>query len=113
MLDLWVEKKVRPHTRGAVYLLRYADDFLCMVQYADDAQRIEEALRERFATFDLELQPEKTRTVRFGRYERENATGPNRKPNPFDFVGFTHYCDTTRRGTFMVNRKTSETEKTN
>jgi group II intron reverse transcriptase/maturase len=107
VLDLWVEKKVRPHTRGAVYLLRYADDFLCMVQYADDAQRIEEALRERFAKFDLELHPEKTRTVSFGRYERENATRQNRKPNTFDFLGFTHYCDTTRRGKFMVNRKTS------
>ena len=107
VLDLWVEKKIRPQLRGAVQLVRYADDFICMVQYADDAQRIERALRERFAKFDLELHPEKTRTISFGRYERENAKRQNRKPNTFDFLGFTHYCDTTRKGKFMVNRKTS------
>ncbi|GAG82351.1 unnamed protein product, partial [marine sediment metagenome] len=71
VLDLWFEKKVRPQARGACYLVRYADDFICMLQYADDAQRIEQALRERFMTFDLELHPVKTRVISFGRYERK------------------------------------------
>jgi len=107
VLDLWFEKKVEPQTRGVCHLVRYADDFICMVQYADDAQRIEQALRERFAKFDLELHPEKTRVISFGRYERENANRQNRRTNTFDFLGFTHYCGTSRKGKFIVGRKTS------
>jgi len=107
VLDLWFEKKVKPQTRGACHLVRYADDFICMVQYIDDAQHIEQALRERFAKFDLELHPEKTRVISFGRYERQNAKWQNRRINTFDFLGFTHYCDTSRKGKFIVGRKTS------
>ena len=107
VLDLWFEKKLKPQARGACHLVRYADDFICMVQYADDAQRIEQALRERFAKFDLELHPKKTRVISFGRYERENAKRQNRRANTFDFLGFTHYCDTSRKGKFIVGRKTS------
>jgi len=107
VLDLWFEKKVKPRTRGACHLVRYADDFICMVQYTDDAQNIEQALRERFAKFDLELHPEKTRVISFGRYERGNAKRQNRKANTFDFLGFTHYCGLSRKGKFIVGRKTS------
>lgn len=107
VLDLWFEKKVKPRLRGACYLVRYADDFICMAQYADESQRIKQALVTRFAKFDLELHPEKTRIIRFGRYERENAKRQNRRANTFDFLGFTHYCDTSRRGKFIVGRKTS------
>jgi len=107
VLDLWFEKKVKPLAKGACYLVRYADDFICMVQYADDARRIEQALRERFAKFDLELHSEKTRVISFGRYERENAKRQNRRADTFDFLGFTHYCGTSRRGKFIVGRKTS------
>jgi|TARA_B100000315_G_scaffold257922_1_gene308401 group II intron reverse transcriptase/maturase len=107
VLDLWFEKKVQPHTRGACYLVRYADDFICMLQYKGDAQRIEQALRARFTKFDLELHPEKTRVISFGRYERGNAKQQNRRTHTFDFLGFTHYCDTSRKGNFIVGRKTS------
>jgi len=107
VLDLWFEKKIRPQARGACYLVRYADDFVCMVQYQDDAQYIEQALRDRFATFGLELHAEKTRTIRFGRYERENAQRQQRKANTFDFLGFTHFCGTSRKGKFIVGRQTS------
>jgi len=107
VLDLWFEKKVKPQTRGACHLVRYADDFICMVQYAGDAEHIEDALRDRFAKFDLELHPKKTRVISFGRYERANAKRQNRKANTFDFLGFTHYCDTSRKGKFIVGRKTS------
>ena len=107
VLDLWFEKKVKPQTRGVCHLVRYADDFICMVQYADDAQHIEQALRARFAKFDLELHPVKTRVISFGRYERENAKRQNRRSNTFDFLGFTHYCDTSRRGKFTVGHKTN------
>ncbi|MCG2661082.1 MAG: group II intron reverse transcriptase/maturase, partial [Kiritimatiellae bacterium] len=60
VLDLWFEKRIKPRARGACFLVRYADDFVCMIQCQDDARRIERALRERFARFDLELHPEKT-----------------------------------------------------
>jgi len=107
VLDLWFEKKVKPQTRGACHLVRYADDFLCMIQYGGDAEHIEQALRVRFAKFDLELHPQKTRVINFGRYERQNAKRQNRRANTFDFLGFTHYCDKSRKGRFIVGRKTS------
>ena len=107
VLDLWFEKKIRPPAKGACYMVRYADDFVCMVQYQDDARHIEQALRERFAKFGLELHAEKTRTISFGRYERENAQRQRRKANSFDFLGFTHFCGASRKGKFIVGRQTS------
>jgi group II intron reverse transcriptase/maturase len=107
VLDLWFEKKIKPQVNGDAHLVRYADDFICMVRTVGAAREIEEMLKERFTKFDLELHPEKTCVLSFGRYERENAAKQNRRPNTFDFLGFTHYCDTSRRGKFMVNRKTS------
>jgi len=108
VLDVWFEKKVKPHIKGHAQLVRYADDYICMVRYVDDAVLIERALRERFAKFNLELHPEKTRTISFGRYERENADRQNRKANTFNFLGFTHYCHKSLKGKFMVGRKTSQ-----
>ena len=64
-------------------------------------------LRERFAKFGLTLHPEKTRTIRFGRDERENARRQGRKAHTFDFWGFTHYAGRSRQGTFLLGRKTS------
>jgi len=107
VLDLWFEKKIKPMVKGACQLVRYADDFICLVQYKDDAEYIEQALRERFVKFDLELHPEKTRVISFGRYERENAKRQKRRANSFDYLGFTHYCGISRKGKFIVGRKTS------
>ena len=107
VLDLWFEKRIKRQVRGVCFLVRYADDFVCMVQYQDDAQHILEALRERFTQFALALHPEKTRVISFGRYERQNAQRQKRRPNTFDFLGFTHYCDRSRRGKFMVGHQTS------
>ncbi len=107
VLDLWFEKKIKPQARGACYLVRYADDFVCMVQYQDDARYIEQALRDRFAKFGLALHSEKTRTLSFGRYERENAQRQQRQANTFDFLGFTHFCGASRKGKFIVGRQTS------
>jgi len=107
VLDLWFEKRLKQQVRGVCFLVRYADDFICLVQYQDDAQSIAQALRERFAQFDLELHPEKTRVISFGRYERENAQRQQRRPHTFDFLGFTHYCGQSRKGKFIVGRQTS------
>lgn len=107
VLDLWFEKAIKPRARGKCYLVRFADDYICLIQYKEDAERIIEALRERFAKFELELHPEKTRVLSFGRYERENAKRQKRKSNTFDFLGFTHYCGVSRKGKFTVGRRTS------
>jgi RNA-directed DNA polymerase len=107
VLDLWFEKRIKRQVRGVSVLVRYADDFVCMTQQEQDAQNIVQAIRGRFAEFDLELHPEKTRVISFGRNERQKARRDRRRPNTFDFLGFTHYCDRNRRGKFMVGRKTS------
>ncbi|MFQ5866192.1 MAG: reverse transcriptase domain-containing protein [bacterium] len=86
VLDLWFEKVVKPRARGKCYLVRFADDYICLIQYKEDAERIIEAIRDRFAKFELELHAEKTRVLSFGRYERENAKRQNRKPLPLTFL---------------------------
>ena len=107
VLDLWFEKRVKLQVQGQCYVVRYADDFLCMVQNKEDAEHIKRELQERFAKFDLELHPEKTVVMSFGRYESDNAKRQDRRANTFDFLGFTHFCGKSRRGKFIVGRKTS------
>ncbi len=106
VLDKWFEEVVQSHIKGYCKLVRYADDFIIMCQYKYEAKRIERALSNRFKRYNLELHSDKTRAFSFGRFERVNAKNQNRKANTFDFLGFTHYCDTTRRGYFKVGRKT-------
>jgi group II intron reverse transcriptase/maturase len=107
VLDLWFEKKVKRMVTSAIYLVRYADDFVIMTEQEDVAQRIVEMLRERFKEFGLELHPDKTRVLSFGHDETERANKENRKPNTFDFLGMTHFCGKTRGGKFMVGHMTS------
>jgi RNA-directed DNA polymerase len=107
VLDLWFYKRARVRVRGQCYMVRYADDFVCMVQYRQSADELERMLRERFAQFGLSLHPQKTRTISFGRYEQQNAKSQKRKANTFDFLGFTHYCGQSRTGVFLLGRKTS------
>jgi len=107
VLDLWFEKRIKRQARGVGFLVRYADDFVCMTQYESDAQNILQAIRERFAAFDLALHPEKTRVISFGRNERRKARRERRRPNTFDFLGFTHYCERSRWGNYKIGRKTS------
>jgi hypothetical protein len=77
------------------------------VQHRQDAEELETLLRERLAKFGLTLHPEKTRTISFGRDERENACRQGRKAHTFDFLGFTHYAGHRRKGTFLLGRQTS------
>ena len=107
VLDTWFEETVKKHTRGYCELIRYADDFVCVVRYVDDAMRIERGLKNRFNKYGLEIHPEKSRAISFGRFERQNAKKQKRKANTFDFLGLTHYCDKTRLGKFKVGRKTN------
>jgi RNA-directed DNA polymerase len=106
VLDLWAEWWRKHHARGDMIIVRFADDFVAGFQYQDDAERFQEALRERFAKFSLELHPEKTRLIEFGRdaaaHRQRRGDG---KPETFDFLGFTHICDKTRSGRFIVLRQ--------
>jgi group II intron reverse transcriptase/maturase len=107
VLDLWFKKKIKPKVRGACHLVRYADDFLCLVQYADDAQHIEQMMRERFLKVELELHPEKTRIIDLDREQRCRRNRKNRQSHTFDFLGFTHYWGKSRKGNPTLCRKTS------
>ncbi len=107
VLDTWFEETVKSHVKGFCEIVRYADDFVCVVRYAEDAKRIERGLRNRFNKYGLELHPTKSRNISFGRFERENAKGQKRRVNTFDFLGFTHYCGISRKGKFKLSRKTS------
>ena len=107
VLDLWFHKKWRPQiARGEVMMVRYADDFVVCFQYRQVAQRFMDDLDERMGRFALELHPEKTRIIEFGRYAWHNRkTRGKGRPETFDFLGFTHYCCKTRKGKFGLGRK--------
>jgi len=107
VLDKWTDEIVQTHTRGYTQIVRYADDFVIMVQSEYDAKRVINSLSKRFNKYGLELHPNKTRVFSFGRMEKAVAKREKRKANTFDFLGFTHYCDKTRKGHFKVGRKTS------
>ena len=107
VLDEWFETTVKNHIRGFCEIVRYADDFVCVVRYAEDAKLIKQGLKNRFNKYGLEIHPSKSRNISFGRFELENAKTQKRRANTFDFLGFTHYIGVSRRGNFKVGRKTS------
>ena len=107
VLDLWAERWRRRDARGDMIIVRFADDVIVGFEHRDDAVRFWAELRERFQQFHLELHPEKTRLIEFGRFaaERRQRRGQGR-PETFDFLGLTHMCSKTRTGKFTVRRKT-------
>jgi group II intron reverse transcriptase/maturase len=107
-LDLWVDAWRKKQAKGEVIIVRYADDAVLGFQHQDEAERFLSELKERLAKFGLELHPEKTRLIEFGRYatERRRKRGEG-KPETFNFLGFTHICGTSHKtGYFTVKRKT-------
>ncbi len=107
VLDLWFEKKLSKELRGHAELIRYCDDFIVCAQYRSDADRVLAEIKARLAKFGLEVSPEKTRIIEFGRFAKLNAEKRGGKPDTFDFLGFMHFCGTTLKGRFRVGRKTS------
>ena len=107
VLDLWVDYWRKHHARGDVIIIRYADDFVIGFQHRSDADRCLRELQGRMEKFGLELHPEKTRLIEFGRFAADNrARRGEGKPETFDFLGFTHCCGKLRRsGTFTVKRR--------
>lgn len=107
VFDLWSQQWREKQARGDVIVVRFADDFVMGFQHRNEAERFLVELRERFAKFGLELHPDKTRLIEFGRFAAQNRKERGeRKPETFNFLGFTHICGTTRRGKFTVLRQT-------
>jgi RNA-directed DNA polymerase len=108
VFDLWVQAWRRTQAHGDVIVVRFADDAVLGFQSRADAERFLGELRERFAKFNLELHPEKTRLIEFGRYAVENRKRLGKgKPETFGFLGFTHICGKKRsNGMFTVIRQT-------
>jgi RNA-directed DNA polymerase len=111
VLDEWFKTAVRPRLKGEAFLVRYADDFVIGTTRADDAQRIMEVLPKRMSKYGLTVHPEKTRLVRFQPPEAEDSVSPDQEPpaaGTFDFLGFTHYWGRSRKGEWVIKRKTAK-----
>ena len=107
VFDLWAHEWRQRYANGAVIVVRYADDIVVGFGYLDDAERFQNDLQKRFARAGLELHPDKTRLIEFGRHAaKKRKRRGERKPETFDFLGFTHICSRTKGGRFMVRRKT-------
>jgi RNA-directed DNA polymerase len=106
VFDLWANQWRNRHARGSVIMVRYADDFVMGFQSRVDAERFLRELHERLEKFGLQLHPEKTRLIEFGRFAAKSRQQKGEgKPETFDFLGFTHCCGTTRKGWFTIKRK--------
>ncbi len=111
LFDLWIDVWRRKVAKGDVIAVRYADDLVLGFQLKADATRFLKEFKERLAKFTLELHPEKTRLIEFGRYAaRDRKLRGERKPETFNFLGFTHYCGQRHKtGTFAIWRITAKT----
>jgi len=112
VLDKWFEDVVKPRMSGRVVLIRYADDFVIAASSEPDARRIMDVLPKRFGKFGLTVHPEKTRLVSFRRPPHQLSDpgpGGGERPGAFDLLGFTHFWARSRKGTWVVKRKTAQT----
>jgi len=108
VLVWWFKEMIQPKARGFCGLVVYADDFVVCFQYKDEAQAFYKMLGDRMEHFGLTLEKEKSRLIEFGRFAESNrARHGEGKPETFNFLGFTHYCSTSKNGKFRVKRKTS------
>ncbi|MFK5970152.1 MAG: reverse transcriptase domain-containing protein [Candidatus Marithrix sp.] len=104
VLDDWFVKEVSPRMRARCFLVRYADDFIIGCESQSDANRIMEVLPKRFNRFKLTIHPQKTKLVTFAKPSHSNQFGKDNET--FDFLGFTHYWAKSRRGYWVIKKKT-------
>jgi group II intron reverse transcriptase/maturase len=104
VLDQWFERDVLPRMQGKAHLVRYADDFVIGFEREDDAKRVMSVLGQRFERYGLQLHPDKTRLLPFGRPTQDVRKGKG--PAAFDLLGFTLYWRRTRTGRWMPTLKT-------
>jgi RNA-directed DNA polymerase len=107
VLDLWAQRWRRCEATGDMIIVRYADDVIVGFEHEGDARRFLDAMRARLEEFALSLHPDKTRLIEFGRFAATNRKKRGLgKPETFGFLGFTFICGKSRRGHFLVQRKT-------
>jgi group II intron reverse transcriptase/maturase len=110
VLDVWFEQEVQPRLHGRAWLVRYADDFIMGFTCEKDARRVLEVLPKRFGKYGLTIHPDKTRLVQFIRPSWRQP-GPGfqglESPGSFDFLGFTHFWSRSKKGNWVVKRKTA------
>jgi len=107
VFDLWAQQWRQRHAQGDIITVRYADDIIVGFEHEADAKRFLADMRERLKRFALDLHPEKTRLIEFGRHAAANRERRGMgKPDTFAFLGFTHICAKSRRGDFQLRRKT-------
>jgi group II intron reverse transcriptase/maturase len=102
-LDAWFEREIKPRLKAAASLVRYADDAVLVFADKHDAERVYTVLPKRFAKYGLALHPEKTRLIS---YRKPGVSAGN--PGTFDFLGFTHYWGKSRKGYWVMKRKTAK-----
>lgn len=107
VLDVWFQDVVLPRLRGSAFLIRFADDFVIGFTDESDARRVLEVLPKRFGKYDLTIHPEKTRLVPFQKPRRSEQRSEPSGPGTFDFLGFTHYWAVSRKGNWVIKRKTA------
>ena len=106
VFDLWAERWRRREATGDMIIVRYADDIVVGFQHEADGQRFLSMMRDRLQEFALQLHPDKTRLIEFGRYAAQTRHRKGLgKPETFNFLGFTHICGKTRLGRFQILRK--------
>jgi RNA-directed DNA polymerase len=106
VFDLWAERWRRREAMGDMIILRYADDIVVGFEHEADARRFRDEMRERLREFSLSLHPEKTRLIEFGRQAAiKRAQRGLCRPETFDFLGFTFICGKSRRGKFLLTRR--------
>jgi hypothetical protein len=108
VLDLWVHQWRSRNARGDLVIVRYADDLVVGFEHEEDGRQFLEDLRGRLQKFALELHDGKTRLIEFGRYANANRLrrGERGAAETFSFLGFVHICGRSRRGRFLLTRRT-------
>ena len=107
VLVWWFEEIIKPSMKGYCGIVVYADDFVCCFQYKNEAEEFYKRLKHRMDYFGLSLEENKSRLIYFGRFAALNLAKADKKPEKFDFLGFTNYCSVSRNGKFRVKHKTS------
>jgi len=106
VLDMWFDKVVKKQCKGEAYIVRYADDFICMFQHENEANAFYKSLEARLKKFNLELAKDKSKIIRFGRFAKQHSA--DGKTDTFDFLGFTHINGETLTGKYTVLHRTSK-----
>lgn len=115
VLDDWFVREVQPRLKGRSFLIRYADDLVIGFSDEQDARRVMAVLPRRFGKYGLRLHPDKTRLIRFQkppRGTRGKGGWRDTRPGTFEFLGFAHFWGLSRKGHWVVKRKTAPSRLT-